>query len=338
MIPISIICPVYNEKDYIAACIDSILTCDYPKEYLEFIIVDGMSNDGTREIIRRYQQQHAFIQCIDNPAKVVSPALNRGIKIAKGEYIFRIDAHAEYPQNYFTMLLKYIIELQADNVGAVCHTVPADNSAKANAIATALASPFGMGNSYFRIGCDTIRQVDTVPFGCFHKSLFEKIGYFDEELIRNQDDEFNGRIVKNGGKIFLIPSLVVTYVGRNQFDKTSKMFYQYGLFKPLVNKKLGAPATLRQFVPPLFVATTILLFIFSLFFQKALLIFLFFLAFYFLVNLLFSMIAGIKKRKITTIPYLLITFAIIHFSYGVGYWVGIFRIIGKRQLVAQTNR
>ncbi len=338
MIPISIICPVYNEEKYITACIDSVLDCDYPKEFLEFLIVDGMSSDGTREIIKQYQQKKSFIQLIDNPLQNVPAALNIGIKRATGEYIFRIDAHAHYPHHYFSILLENMIALQADNVGAICKTLPPDKSAKSLAIATALSAPFGMGNSYFRIGSDTTRQVDTVPFGCFHKSIFEKIGYFDEELIRNQDDEFNGRIIKNGGKIFLIPNVVVDYFGRNRLDKTAKMFYQYGLFKPLVNKKLGSPTTIRQLVPPTFVATLILLLLIFIFHPKFYFLFVLFISFYVLFNLIISFYEGIKKKNWKMIPLLFITFIIIHFSYGIGYWIGIFKILTKQKFKAKANR
>lgn len=148
MIPISIICPVYNEKTHIAACIESVWSCDYPKDLMEIIFVDGMSRDGTREIIAEYQQKLPQIRLIDNPKQTVSPALNMGIKAAQGAYIFRIDAHAQYPKNYFSVLLQYMIELKADNVGAVCRTLPADSSAVSTAIATVLSSSFGMGNSY----------------------------------------------------------------------------------------------------------------------------------------------------------------------------------------------
>jgi GT2 family glycosyltransferase len=165
-----------------------------------------------------------------------------------------LDAHTEFPQNYFTNLINNAEKLGADNVGGVVKTLPADFTVKANAIAIALSHIFGVGNSHFRVGAKTIKEVDTVPFGCFRRDIFNKIGLFDVDLIRNQDDEFNGRIIKNKGKIFLIPQIVVKYYARDTIEKVFKMFYQYGLFKPLVNKKLGMPTTIRQFLPVLFVS------------------------------------------------------------------------------------
>ena len=338
MIPISIICPVYNEKTHIAACIESVWSCDYPKDLMEIIFVDGMSRDGTREIIDEYQQTIPQIRLIDNPKQTVSPALNMGIKAAQGTYIFRIDAHAQYPKNYFSVLLQYMIELKADNVGAVCRTLPADSSAVSTAIATVLSSSFGMGNSYFRIGSKEIRQTDTVPFGCFHKSLFEKIGYFDEELIRNQDDEFNGRIIKNGGKIFLIPFVEVNYYGRDTLSKTSKMFYQYGLFKPLVNKKLGTPATLRQFVPPLFVATLILTPLLLWILPSLGAVFCSAMALYLILNFGISLYEATQLKRFSVFLLLPVTFFIVHVSYGWGYLTGMVKILRKQPFTVQINR
>jgi GT2 family glycosyltransferase len=206
------------------------------------------------------------------------------------------------------------------------------------AIATVLSSSFGMGNSYFRIGSKEIRQTDTVPFGCFHKSLFEKIGYFDEELIRNQDDEFNGRIIKNGGKIFLIPFVEVNYYGRDTLRKTSKMFYQYGLFKPLVNKKLGTPATLRQFVPPLFVATLILTPILLWILPSLGILFSSLIALYLLLNFGISFCEAIRLKRFSVFLLLPVTFFIVHVSYGWGYLTGMVKILRKQPFAVQINR
>ena len=181
---ISVICPIYNEEKYIGKCIDSILRQDYPKEDMEVLLVDGMSTDKTREIVLSYCADYPFIRLLDNPRKIVPYAMNIGIQAAKGDIVIRLDAHAIYPDNYFSELVAKLYELHADNVGAVCRTLPADDSPKCKAIAAALSSPFGMGNSYFRIGAKEIMQVDTVPFGCYRKEVFDKIGLYDTDLIR----------------------------------------------------------------------------------------------------------------------------------------------------------
>ena len=332
---ISIICPIYNEEKYIEKCIESILLQDFPKEDMEVLFVDGMSTDRTRELVRAYSEQHPFIHLLDNPDKIVPVALNIGIRVAKGDIIIRLDAHAEYPNNYFSILTERLNALGADNVGGVCRTLPVNDTPVCQAIAFALSSPFGMGNSYFRIGAPREMPVDTVPFGCFRKTIFEKIGMFDEDLVRNQDDEFNGRIIRDGGKIYLIPSVVINYYARDTIGKVSKMFYQYGLFKPLVNKKLGKPATLRQFFPPGFVLGLLIGGILACLHPIFLAIYLIVLALYLIADLLFSL-KSTRNPKI--VPILMAVFPVIHVSYGWGYLVGIGKILLNKSFSVKTNR
>lgn len=332
---LSVICPIYNEEKYIAACIESVLQQDYPREDLEVLFVDGMSTDRTRAIVGEYAEQYPFIRLLDNPKRIVPPALNIAIREAKGDIILRLDAHAKYPDDYFSVLVRKLTELNADNVGGVCRTLPVKNTPVCRAIASALSSPFGMGNSYFRIGADKEMAVDTVPFGCFRREIFDRIGLFDEELVRNQDDEFNGRIIKNDGRIFLIPTVVIDYFARDTIGKVSKMFYQYGLFKPLVNKKLGKPATVRQFFPLCFVLGLIiglaLCFVHPLFRYLYVLV----LAAYLLMAFYFALK---MEKEPKTVLLLVATFATIHVSYGWGYIRGIAKVVTGRSFNAQANR
>ena len=334
-IMLSVICPIYNEEKNIVACMDSMLCQDYPKEQLEIIFVDGMSTDGTRALVEDYVKKHSFIHLLDNPRHIAPTALNIGIRASKGDLIARIDAHAQYPDNYLSVLSSKLYEHEADNVGGVCRTLPARDTVVCKAIATALSSPFGMGNSYFRIGADHDMQVDTVPFGFFHREIFNRIGMFDEELVRNQDDEFNGRIIREGGKIFLVPEIVIDYFARDTIGKTSRMFYQYGLFKPLVNKKLGKPATIRQFFPLAFVLGLVLgvaLSIGSLFFRWA----------FGAVAILYLLLAlwfGFKLEKSSRVLILMpVLFFVIHVSYGWGYLCGLFKLLSKKSFQAKVNR
>lgn len=332
---ISVICPIYNEEKYIGRCIESIMQQDYPKEDMEVLFVDGMSKDRTREIIASYQPKCPYLRVLDNPYQIVPPAMNIGILQAKGEIIIRLDAHAFFPENYFSELVKNLKELNADNVGGVCRTLPVNDTVVCKSIANVLSSSFGMGNSHFRVGAKDVMQVDTVPFGCFHRELFDKIGYFDEELIRNQDDEFNGRIVKNGGKIFLLPQLVIDYFARDTLGKVYKMFYQYGLFKPLVNKKLGSPATFRQFFPLVFVLGLIA----GLFFGF---ISLWFLVAYMAVLLAYFGIATMfSLRDTKDLKQVLMqnwTYFVVHFGYGWGYINGLWKLLTRQPFVAKANR
>ena len=332
---VSIICPIFNEEKYIAKCINSILEQDYPKDDLEVLFVDGMSKDKTRDIIKVFSLEYPFIKLLDNPDKYVPQAMNKGIEASKGDIIIRIDAHAIFPKKYLSTLVRYQKDLNADNVGGVMETLPANNSLQARAIATALSSSFGMGNSYFRVGATELRQVDTVPFGCFPKRVFETVGTYDEELTRNQDDELNGRVIKNGGKIYLIPNLVIKYFARDSISKTRKMFYQYGLYKPLVNKKLGSPATIRQFFPLMFVLGLIvgvpLLFIHKLF----LYIYISILCIYLIGAVMFAIKDSKDKSEVLILPYIYLN---IHISYGWGYLVGMYKIFTGSKFEVKTNR
>lgn len=332
---ISVICPIYNEEKYIAKCIESILSQDYPKDDMEVIFVDGMSMDKTREIVAEYAMMYPFIRLVDNPDRIVPPAMNIGIRMAEGDIIIRLDAHAIFPSDYFSVLTKSLIELGAENVGGVCRTLPVDDSIKARSIASVLSSSFGMGNSYFRIGADSVMEVDTVPFGCFRRDLFDRIGYFDEQLIRNQDDEFNGRIIKNGGKIYLLPNLVIDYYARDTVAKVYKMFYQYGLFKPLVNKKLGSPATLRQFVPLFFTLGLVLGPLTFLISPVFVWIYVAAVICYLSAATLFSI------RSASSLKHLLMqvwVYFVVHFAYGWGYINGIIDLIFKRSKNVVSNR
>lgn len=335
---VSVICPIYNEEKYIAKCIESIVQQDYPKDKLEILFVDGMSTDHTREIIEQYTKEYPYIRIIDNPDKVVPHAMNRGIMASKGDVIIRLDAHAVYPTNYFSKLIEGLHQHQADNVGAQCRTLPVNQSTTSIAIAEALASSFGVGNSMFRIGITKDLETDTVPFGCFRRDVFEKVGLYDTELIRNQDDELNARIINHGGKIVLLAGLEFDYYARDSYAKLFRMYYQYGLYKPLVNKKLGSPATLRQFIPPVFVMGLVLGAILSICIPIIGLLY----GAVILIYLAAGMILGIKMAKkhhsevlALAMPF---TFFVLHFSYGVGYIHGIIKILFKQSFHVNTNR
>src|SRR5688572_7628844 len=198
---VTVILPCRNEARYIGPCLDSILAGAYPADLLEILVVDGHSTDETRALVKDYAARHPQVRLLDNPARIVPTALNIGIRAATGDVIARMDAHVIYPPEYLPRLVAALEESGADNVGGCVITLPADGTATAQAIAIALGQPFGVGNSHFRIGSPKARFVDTVPFGCFRRELFNRVGMFDEELVRNQDDEFNARIISRGGKI-----------------------------------------------------------------------------------------------------------------------------------------
>ena len=192
---VSVVMPVYNEEKYIKNCLDSLLLQDYPIEKMEWIFVDGLSKDKTKDILLEYKNKYPeLIKVFDNKNKTVPYAMNIGIKEAKGKYIVRLDAHADYNKDYISKCVYYLDTTDADNVGGIAITK--SRGFTGNAIAMMLSSKFGVGNSQFRTNGHS-GYVDTVPFGAFRKEVFEKWGGYDERLTRNQDNEMNYRIRKN---------------------------------------------------------------------------------------------------------------------------------------------
>jgi glycosyltransferase involved in cell wall biosynthesis len=326
---VSVIVPCRNEAGYIAACVESILATTYPHDRLEVLVVDGRSDDGTRQIVTSLAQRDPVIRLLDNPRRVVPAALNVGIRAARGEIIVRMDGHATYPPDYLPGLVRALQESGADNVGGRIVTLPADGSATARAIAVALAHPFGVGNSYFRIGAPQRRWVDTVCYGCFRRDVFRRVGLFDEELIRNQDDEFNHRLLRAGGRILLAPEVVSYYYGRRTRRQIARMYYQYGYYKPLVVRKVGGVMTLRQLVPPAFLITITAGLIAALVSRAAAAIWLGLIGTYGLA-VIGAAAAAIRTRGLRCAAALITVFPVLHLSYGAGYLAGLYRAWVRR--------
>jgi glycosyltransferase involved in cell wall biosynthesis len=319
---VSIIVPCRNEEGYIAACLDSILTSEYPIERLEILVVDGMSSDRTRRVLGTYAAAYRSIVLLDNPRGSTPAALNVGIRAASGDIIIRMDAHVSYPPDYIRRLVSGLHESGADNVGGVLETVPADDTAIARAIALGISHRFGVGNSHFRIGARDRREVDTVAFGCFRREVFQRIGLFDEDLIRNQDDEFNFRLITRGGRVVLLPDVSCRYFARRSLGQLSRMYYQYGYFKPLVARKVGRVMTVRQLVPALLVVALLGSAGLSVLLPAAT-------AGFFLIALAYGLavlgcaVAAGTRHGLPCAAALAAVFPILHFSYGVGFLLGV---------------
>jgi len=333
---VSVLLPCRNEERYISTVIVNIINQDYDINYIDFLIIDGMSDDSTREIIDKYQKTFNFLRLINNPYKTVPYALNLGIKNSTGEIIIRIDAHAVYPPNYISTLVYYLDKLGADNVGGVWETLPSSNSKVAKSISIALSTPFGVGNAEYRIRYNASREyveVDTVPFGCYRREVFDKIGLFDEDLTRNQDNEFNERLKKNGGKIYLIPSLKVQYFARDSYMKLFKMQFQYGYFGPLVDLKLKRPTRIRRYIPTIFVLSLILPLLLVPVDTRLGLVSAISLVLYIVASASFSLYELYKRRNLHLFPFLAYAYLVSHISYGIGYLAGVWDfLLNKKHL------
>jgi glycosyltransferase involved in cell wall biosynthesis len=326
---VSIVVPCRNERDYIAPCLASILDSDYagPRE---IVVVDGMSNDGTRDRVRELAAIHPELRLVDNPARVTPAALNIGIAETRGEVLMRMDAHVRYPRNYVRRLVDALETSGADNVGCVLRTRPGRSGPVAEAIALAMSHPFGVGNARFRTGASKPVWVDTVPFGCFRRDIFDRIGQFDPELVRNQDCELNGRIIRAGGRILLLPDLAVDYYARSSLSKLGRMYFQYGYFKPRVVRKLGAVPTVRQLVPAAFLLTLAAA-VLATWLQPVT-------GRPFLTTVLGAYLSGLvlatalawRRSRRASALLLPIVFPILHVAYGWGYLRGLFPALRTR--------
>lgn len=323
---LSVICPIYNEEKYIAQFLDSLLLQDYPKNDLEILLVDGMSKDKTREIVTTYTQQYPFIRLIDNPERIVPYAMNRGIEAATGDIIMRLDAHASYQPDYFSVLARGIKRLNAENVGTVCKTDVLNKTPKTLAIREVLGNKFGVGNSTFRTGITKEQEVDTVPFGCWKRDVFEKYGLYDVRLVRNQDIELNKRILRGGGKIYILPDTYCTYLARETWSGLAKNNYGNGKWNILTvyYTKTFSSLSLRHFIPLLFILSLIVPLLLSIFWWPFALVSAASLVAY--TSLLATISAKLAIDKKLIFWYLLATFVVLHISYGWGSLMGILKL------------
>jgi GT2 family glycosyltransferase len=244
---VTVIMPVRNEAGYIETALAGVLATTTPT--LEVLVVDGRSSDGTADLVRALAARDPRVRLLDNPRQVVPTALNLGIREARGEIIVRLDAHAAVGADYIPTLVAELERSGAANVGGVLETLPGAATPVAEAIAAVLSSPLGVGGASFRTGVREPTWVDTVPFGCWKRSTLQELGGFDEVMIRNQDDELNGRTLARGGRILLVPSVRIRYFARATLRGVARMYYQYGWYKPLALRKIGQAVTMRQFMP-----------------------------------------------------------------------------------------
>lgn len=328
---LTVICPIYNEEKYIAQFLDSLLQQDYPKNDLEILLVDGMSKDQTRDIVANYIVKNPFIRLIDNPDKIVPCAMNRGIKAAKGDVIMRLDAHASYQPDYFSALVNGLKRLNAENVGTVCKTDVLNKTPKTLAIREVLGNKFGVGNSTFRTGIDHEQEVETVPFGCWPREVFEKYGMYDERLVRNQDIELNKRIIRGGGKIYILPDTYCTYLARETWSGLAKNNYGNGKWNILTvyYTQTFSSLSLRHFIPLLFVLSLIIPLLLAILWWPFALVSVASLIAY--TTLLSAVSIKLAIQKHLNFFYLLTTFFVLHISYGWGSLIGILKLPFKKR-------
>lgn len=323
--------PVRNEAAYIERSLGAVLAQNYPAECMEILVIDGMSTDGTREYVGAAQARHPNLRLIDNPRGIVPPALNIGLGRARGEVIVRVDGHCEIAPDYVRRCVEH---LQADGVAAVGGPIETvGETEEAQAIALAMSSWFGVGGSAFRTVKDRPMMVETVAFPAYTRETIDRIGPFDEDLVRNQDDEYNYRLLKSGGRILLSPDIRSRYYSRSSLRSLWRQYYQYGFWKVRVMQKHPRQMRWRQFVPPALVAGLAGSAGLGLVFRPFRLLLAFIVALYLAVDLIASLAMG-RTHGLRHAPRLMIIHPILHFSYGLGFLVGLVRFYGRGRFVA----
>lgn len=245
---VSVVIPMRNEADWLERCLGSVFGQDYPPDCMEVIVVDGMSDDGSYETLCQLAADEPRLRVLRNPARIVPSSLNLAINEALGEIVVRVDSHTILDPEYISRGVEILERTGADNVGGPMRSI--GGGAVGDAIADAMASRFGIG-AYFHFATEE-RESDTVYMGMWPRRVFENVGLFDEELVRNQDDEFNYRIRKAGGRIIVSPAMLSDYQNRQSWQKLRRQFYEYGVWKVRVLQKHPGQMSLRHFVPPLF--------------------------------------------------------------------------------------
>lgn len=320
-IVVSVIIPVRNEEKYISKCIVSVLNQDFCKKNMELILIDGVSEDKTAEIIKSFMSEYDFIKIYENPNKTVQYALNIGIKNSVGKYIVRLDAHSEYAEDYVSKCVEFLEKTGAENVGGPM--IAKGKTPIQNVIAAAYHSSFGLGGGKFH-NENYEGYADTVYLGSFKRETLLNMNMYDEYLIRNEDDDLNFRILENNGKIFITPKIKSIYYPRSSYTELFKQYFEYGLWKVAVIKKHKKPARISHLVPVSFVVFIILFLFLGFFYSLARTTFLLVMLTYSLLNLYFcfknkNLNAFLDKLRLAWVHF------VLHISYGLGFLCGILK-------------
>ena len=331
---VSVVMPIRNEAGYIGGTLQAVLDQDYPADAMEVLVVDGMSTDHTREIVRDLQARHPNIRLIDNPSKIVPTGLNKAISGARGEIIIRVDGHTTIAPDYIRQCVEALQRTGADNVGGRMDAVGSTLFGKA--VAAATSTPFGVGGSHFHYS-NREEWVDSVYMGAWRREVFGKVGLFDEELVRDQDDEFNYRLRKHVGKILLTPRIKSVYTVRSQPKALWKQYYQYGYWKVRVFQKHPRQMSPRHFAPLILVLGLLVSALLAMvappwgriLFGAAL-------GLYLAANLAASLMTA-ARTSWSYLPYLPVAFAALHFGYGLGFLVGLVKFARRWRFVMQAS-
>lgn len=322
---ISAVIPCRNEEKHIGPCLDSIIASDYPKDRLEVLVVDGMSDDKSRLIVEGYIRRYPYIRLLDNIKKTLAAAWNLGIKNGKGDVIVSMNAHATIEPEFLSQCVYFLQKYDADCVGPVIVTHPQDDALFGRAIAVAMSHPFGVGNSRFRIGTKEPRWVDTVHCSAYRREVFERIGVYNEELVRSQDIELHLRLRRAGGRILLVPEMTIHYFTRSNPSGFAKYGFLNGFWVTNPYQFGTVVAQARHLVPMVFVSYVVGSVALSFWWPVLRSVLMLVLTVYGAIALAVSVNTALKKRDVRFAVVLPVVFLTYHATYGLGSLVGLLR-------------
>jgi succinoglycan biosynthesis protein ExoA len=324
---VSIIMPVRNEERAITRVLKCLLAQDYPQDRMEIIVADGMSTDGTRSIVSAGAACDSRIRLLDNPRRIMPSGFNLGLKAARGDIIMMMGGHTEIAPDYIRTSAGLLQKGLADCVGGPIKTV--GETGVAQAISLAMSSRFGVGGSAFRIGCCERKYVDTVAFGAYTRDIMERAGPLDEELVHAQDDEFNYRLRKVGGRILITPELRSRYTSRSSMPSLWRQYFHYGYWKVRILQKHPRQMQVRQFVPAVFVFSILASLVFAGIRPAMGTPMMLLLGGSYLLAMWFVSMSLALRSEWRLAPAIALSFPVLHFSYGSGFLVGLFKFCNR---------
>jgi succinoglycan biosynthesis protein ExoA len=317
---VSIIVPCYNEQDTIRKLLEAIYAQAFPRPDLEVVIADGMSSDGTRTQIAAFSDSHPDLQIAvaDNPSRNIPSSLNCALQEAQGEIIVRLDAHSMPYPDYVERCVADLEAGLGENVGGIWEIQPGAETWVAQSIAAAASHPLGVGDALYRHTAVAAR-VDTVPFGAFKRELLALVGFFDESLLTNEDYEFNARIRKSGGRVWLDPSIRSIYFARPTLAKLARQYSRYGFWKWRMLRRYPGTLRWRQALPPLFVLSLIVGMVLSPFLPVFRVLLAVEISIYLVVLAAAGVQAAVRQKKVQMAVGLPLAIATMHIVWGAGF-------------------
>ncbi|HET9909417.1 MAG TPA: glycosyltransferase family 2 protein [Anaerolineales bacterium] len=317
---VSIIVPCYNEQSTIRLLLEALREQTFPRADMEVVIADGISQDGTRDAIALFQRDYSDldVRVVDNKSRTIPAAVNRAIQASRGEIIVRMDAHSKPYPDYVQNCVNALEGNLGDTIGGIWEIHPGAESWVAKSIAVAAAHPLGVGDAFYR-HTKQAAEVDTVPFGSFRRSLIDRVGYFDESLLTNEDYEFYVRVKKAGGRIWLDPSIRSIYFARATLSQLARQYRRYGFWKWRMLRRYPHTLRWRQALPPLFVLSVIVLGLVSLFIPFVGILLAIEILLYFSILLFVGLRVALRRRKHYLLFGLPLAISIMHVSWGGGF-------------------